>query len=109
MSVRKRGFRRLVVGGVEYRWKFPRRLTDQEEEQPGVWAVVQSADPQGSQLLIVFPNRHHVSGPHAEKGKPALPSKIAAGIHAALKAGWDKALTGFVWETAKPQRPPRPF
>ena len=100
MAVRSRGFRRVVVDGVEYRWKFPRRITDQEEQQQGVWAVVQRIEPAGAMLLVVFPQRHHMSGPHAAEGKPVLPSEIVAGIRAALNAGWysDRPGKQFRWQ-----------
>jgi hypothetical protein len=103
VAVRKQGSRRIVVDGVAYRWKFPRRLTDQEEELPGVWAVAQRVEPEGSQLLLVFPGRHHMSGPHADKGRPVLPSEVAAGIRAAVEAGWQADRPGkrFRWRMAE--------
>ena len=103
MAVRRRGFRKIVVGGVKFRWKFPRRVTDQEEERPGVWAVVQRVEPEGSQLLVVFPTRHHLSGPHKAEGRPVLPSEIVAGISAALNAGWvsDRPGKQFRWRMAE--------
>jgi hypothetical protein len=105
VAIRKRGFRRIVVDSIEYRWKFPRRLTDQEEEQPGVWAVAQRVQPAGALLCVVFPRRHHMSGPHAAEGKPVLPSEIVAGIRAALKAGWQSDRPGkqFRWQVAELQ------
>jgi hypothetical protein len=89
MAIRKRGFRRIVVDGVAYRWKVPHRLTqNQEDAWPGVWAAVQRIEPEGALLWVVFPLRYSLSGPLAEKGRPILPSEIAAGIRAALVAGW---------------------
>lgn len=98
-----RGFRRIVVDGVAFRWKFPRRLTDQEEEQPGVWAIAQRIEPAGPKLLIVFLRRHHMSGPHAAQGRPVLPSDIAAAIRVALNAGWEAARPGkqFCWQVTE--------
>ena len=103
MTVRKRGSRRIVVDGVTFRWKFPRRLTDQEEELPGVWAIAQRVEPEGPQLLLVFPERHHMSGPHAVQGRPVLPSEVAAGIRAAIEAGWQSDRPGkqFPWRMAE--------
>jgi len=101
VAASKQGSRR-IVDGVEYRWKFPRWRTDQEEDQHGVWAVAQRVE-EGSQLLLVFPQRHHMSGPHAQQGRPVLPSDIAAGIRAALTAGWhsDHAGSQFRWRVAE--------
>ena len=103
MTVRKRGSRRIVVDGVAYRWKFPRRLADQEEDLPGVWVVAQRVEPEGSQLLLVFPSRHHMSGPNAGLGRPVLPSDVVAGIKAALIAGWQSHEPGkqFHWRMAE--------
>jgi len=99
VTVRKRGSRQIVVDGIAYRWSFPRWLTDQEEEFPGVWVVAHRIEPEGSQLLLEFPNRHHMSGPHADQGRPVLPSEVAAGIKAAVAAGWQSDRPGkqFCW------------
>jgi hypothetical protein len=107
VAVRKRGFRRIVVDGVTYRWKFPRRQADQEEAWPGVWAIAQCVEPEGSQLLVVFPNRYHMGGPHADEGKPVLPSEIAAGIRATLRAGWQSDRPGkqFCWQMLESDAP----
>lgn len=108
MAANKRGSRRIVVDGVGYRWKFPRWRTDQEEDHPGVWAVAERVEPEGSQLLLVFPQRHHMSGPHAQQGRPVLPSDIAAGIRAALDAGWrsDRPGSQFRWRVAEQDAEP---
>lgn len=108
MAVRRRGFRRIVVDGIEYHWKFPRRSTDQEEERPGVWVVAQRVEPAGAMLCVVFPERHHMSGPHADEGKPVLPSEVVAGIRAALKAGWQADRPGkqFCWPMAEADAQP---
>ena len=103
MAASNRGFRQIVVDGVGRRWKFPRRLTDQEEDQPGVWAVAQRVEPEGSQLLLVFPKRHHMSRPHAQKGRPVLPSDILAGIRGALNAGWQSDQPGIQFVQRVPE------
>lgn len=91
MAVRKAGSRRIVVDGALYLWRFPRRpdLT-QQEGWPGVSVAASRADcPRASVLLLVFPRRFHLSGPVGqEPPRPVLPSEVAAGIRAALAAGW---------------------
>lgn len=44
-----------------------------------------------------------MSGPHADEGKPILPSEIVAAIRAALQAGWQSDQPGvrFVWRVAE--------
>jgi hypothetical protein len=40
-------------------------------------------------LLLAFPRRFHLSGPVGQAPpRPVLPSDVAAGIRAALAAGW---------------------
>jgi hypothetical protein len=90
MPVRKKGSRRIVVDGVSYLWRFPRRLThSQEDGWPGVMVTVNREDCRRAALLIAYPRRFHLSGPVGEEPpRPVLPSDVACGIHKALGAGW---------------------
>src|SRR5262245_51742092 len=90
VAVSKKGSRRIVVDGVTYMWRFPRRQTQsQEDGWPGVMVTVNREDCREASLLIAFPNRFHLSGPVGqEPPRPILPSDVAAGIRAALVAGW---------------------
>jgi hypothetical protein len=100
MAARKQGFRRIVVDGVAYRWKFPHRLTEnQQDGWPGVRVLIQRVEPGGAFLYLEFPQRHHMSGPCSEFGKPVLPAEVASGIRAALAAGWqaDRPSRPFQW------------
>jgi hypothetical protein len=90
VAVRKKGSRRIVVDGVVYLWRFPRRQTQsQEDGWPGLAVTANRVDcPRGS-LLIAFPQRFHLSGPVGQiPPRPVVPSDVAAGIRAALAAGW---------------------
>lgn len=105
MAVNKRGFRRIVVDGIAYRWKFPLRLTQRQEDGwPGVAVAVQRVEPAGAFLWVAFPQRHHPSGACGHLSQPILPSEVAAGIRAALVAGWMSDLPGkqFVQRVEEP-------
>ena len=90
MAVRKTGMRRIVVDGVNYLWKFPRRPTHFDWDCWGGCAVVvQRPDRGGSVLFVRFPQHH--PGVAAAVGYPVvsvLPSQIADAIRRAVAAGW---------------------
>lgn len=96
MAVRKTGSRRIVVGGVTYLWRFPRRPTVfQEECWGGCMATVQLADRPGSVLVVYFPQHQ----PSVAKAcgfpvVPVLPSHIANAIRRAVAAGWQASEPG---------------
>jgi hypothetical protein len=90
MAVRKSGMRRIVVDGVEYLWKFPRRPSHFDWDcWGGCAALVQRPDRRGSVLCVRFPQHH--PGVAAAVGFPVvsvLPSQIADAIRRAVVAGW---------------------
>jgi hypothetical protein len=90
MAVRKTGMRRIVVDGVEYLWKFPRRPSHFDWDcWGGCAALVQRPDRGGSVLFVRFPQ--HYPGVAAAVGfpvVPVLPSQIADAIRRAVAAGW---------------------
>lgn len=95
MAIPKKGSRRIVVDGLHYQWLFSR---SQEDEWPGASVRVNLADCPSASLWITFPPRFHLDGPIvAISRRTVLPSDVAAGIRAALAAGWI------------PDRPGRPF
>lgn len=107
MAVRKKGSRRIVVDGVTYLWRFPRRQThDQEDGWPGVMVTVSREDARQASLLLAFPHRFHLSGPVGQNPpRPVLPSDVAAGVRAAIAAGWvsDQPGKQFVLRVAEPE------
>jgi hypothetical protein len=90
LAIRKKGSRRIVVDGAAYLWRFPRRPTQsQQDGWPGVFVTANRADCPRASLVIAFPQRFHLSGPVGQvPPRPVLPSDVAAGIRAALRAGW---------------------
>lgn len=113
MAVRKKGSRRIVVDGIVYLWRFPRRQTQsQEDGWPGVGVTVSREDCRRASLLLGYPQRFHLNGPVAQDlPRPVLPSDVARGIRAALEGGWQAQEPGpqFVYrvqENAEPTVPP---
>src|SRR5437588_11679215 len=90
MAFRKAGSRRITVDGVTYRWRFPPRPTqDQQDGWPGVAVTISRADCRSAPLLLAFPQRFHLNGPVGEAPpRPGLPADVARGIRAALAARW---------------------
>ena len=90
MAVRKTGMRRIVVEGVEYLWKFPRRPSHLDWDcWGGCAALVQRPTRGGSVLFVRFPQHH--PGVAASVGVSVvsvLPSQIADAIRRAVAAEW---------------------
>jgi hypothetical protein len=54
-----------------------------------VFVTANREDCPRASLLLAYPDRFHLSGPVGqEPPRPVLPSYVAAGIRAALAAGW---------------------
>jgi hypothetical protein len=104
MAVRKKGARRIVVDGDAFRWRFPHRPTqNQQDGWPGVTVTVQPVPCEGALLVVAFPRCFRMDGPCGEAGKPVLPSEVARAVRAALAAGWrvDQPGKPFVWRVAE--------
>ena len=90
MTIKKKGFRRIVVDGVTYLWRFPRRPTNLEwDGNLAFTVIVQHVDRTGSVLSLSFGHRH----PTVARvwGSPVIsvtPSDVASGIRQALIEGW---------------------
>jgi hypothetical protein len=96
MAVRKVGTRRIVVDGVQYLWKFPRRPSQTDWDcWGGCAAVVQLPDQGGSVLLVRFPHHHPTVAPVAGfTVVSVVPSQIADAIRRAVAAGWRADMPG---------------
>lgn len=109
MAISGRGLRRILVDGVPYRWKLPRRLTEsQQDGWPGIMVLVLSAEPARAVLRLVFAQRHHPDGGCGHLGTPVLPSDVAAGIRKALTAGWQpqQRASSFTLRIVEPKAEP---
>jgi hypothetical protein len=89
VAMRRAGLRRIVVDGVEYRWKFPRRRDYHDRDcVGGCYALACRPDCRGSVLYITFPQYHPGTAPGLFPVVPVLPSQIASAIRRAVAAGW---------------------
>jgi hypothetical protein len=96
VAMRKIGCRRIVVYGVAYLWRAPRRPGRMDWDGNTAFTVtVQGEDRRGSALSIHFPQRH----PAVARvwGSPivsVVTSQVAAAIRRAIAAGWLPAEQG---------------
>jgi hypothetical protein len=93
MAIRKTGSRRIVVDGIEYRWRVRRKSTYIQAAFACSFVVsVQVAEASGQVL-------HVTAGARPDNwtqtpGEVVTPAPLAATIRAALKAGWKPAEPG---------------
>jgi hypothetical protein len=99
VALTKRGSRRIVVAGTEYRWRVRRKPTYSQGLcwSPLVYAV-ESADGDGpGQVLVVETGQSHPGNWMGVAGVSVTPRDVAAKIREGLTLGW------------KPSRPGSPF
>src|SRR5687768_12986053 len=82
MAISRKGYRRIVVDGVTFLWKTPRKAQRSDwEGDPGFVVLVQSEDRKGPALAIHFPQRHPaVAVLFGTPVVPVVPSEVAAAI-----------------------------
>lgn len=88
MAIVKKGSRRIVVDGVQYRWS----IHDKPRHDPPIGdsylpcSVERAVERPGAILVISFPVEYDY-----RRGKnltPVLPSHVVNAIRSALEAGW---------------------
>jgi hypothetical protein len=86
MHSKPKGARRIVVDGVPYFWRVPRRANGlQKDHEVGLFAVVWHAQARGAKLLVFCPIPHPQAAVDAFSMRP---SDIARGIREGLARGW---------------------
>ncbi len=101
MAVRKTGSRRIVVEGVEYRWRIAPRPTPGEFDYAGsMVASVQLAEHAGQVLFVQCGLRH--GNIRDLPGAIVTPRRIALAIQNALAAGWQPNERGEPFRIALP-------
>src|SRR5262245_66227705 len=90
MAMRKVGSRRIVVDGVAFLWRAPRRPTRYDwDGNTGITVTVQGEDRRGSLLSVHFRHRHpKVAQVWGSPVISVIPSQVAAAIRRAIRAGW---------------------
>lgn len=94
MALVRKGSRRIVVDGTEYRWRLRGRPT---YDQGLVWSpctfAVEHADTPGT-MLVVTTDQPHPSNWIGREAEPVLPSGVAAAVRLALSEGWTPTAPG---------------
>ncbi|GAB7188692.1 hypothetical protein ATKI12_8523 [Kitasatospora sp. Ki12] len=93
MTLAKKGSRRIVVDGVEYRWRVSRKHWCCDYDAATLGYAVEAAARPGT-TLVVETGRPSVAEPRAAAGELVLPREVAAGIRAARSAGWTPGRDG---------------
>ena len=102
MTLAKKGSRRIVVDGVEFRWRVRRRPTyDQGMAWTPLTFVVEQAEQRGALLVVSMPGPH-LSNWVGLPSEPVLPSTVASGVRSALAACWQPARPGPVFALTLP-------
>ncbi|MER7766866.1 hypothetical protein [Kitasatospora sp. NPDC096140] len=87
MALAKKGSRRIVVDGVEYRWRVSRKHWCCDYDGGTLGYRVEDASSPGT-TLVVETGRRAVLEPSPVPAELVLPREVAAGIRAALSDGW---------------------
>ncbi|GAA1261255.1 hypothetical protein GCM10009665_58780 [Kitasatospora nipponensis] len=93
MALAKKGSRRIVVDGVEYRWRVSRRHWCCDQDVNTLGYRVQHATRPGT-TLVVETGRPTVPAPTVLPAEVILPREVAAGIRAARSSGWTPSSNG---------------
>ncbi|MFB7911588.1 hypothetical protein ACFC1T_34665 [Kitasatospora sp. NPDC056076] len=93
MALGKKGSRRIVVDGVEYRWRMSRKHWCCDYEAGTLGYVVEDAARPGT-TLVVETGRPETSVPRLVPAEVVLPGEVAAGIRAARSQGWTPTAAG---------------
>ncbi|RPE33813.1 hypothetical protein [Kitasatospora cineracea] len=87
MALAKKGSRRIVVDGVEYRWRVSsKHWCCDHDPRPLGYAVEHAARP--GTTLVVDTGRPAVFPPEEVPEQLVLPGEVAAGVRVALADGW---------------------
>jgi hypothetical protein len=93
MAIVKKGSRRIVVDGLEYRWRVRRKIFIDQGLPPMTCSVQRAVDRPGSILVVCFPQTHPA---YVRPGEaiPATPSQVERAIRQALIQGWHPLQSG---------------
>ncbi|MFF7454596.1 hypothetical protein [Kitasatospora sp. NPDC008115] len=93
MALPRKGSRRIVVDGVEYRWRVSRPHLCCDYEGATLGYAAEDALRPGT-TLVVETGRRAVLDPERVPEEVILPGEVAAGIRAARSAGWTPGSDG---------------
>lgn len=93
MALAKKGTRRILVDGVEYRWRISKKHWCCDFEGATMGYVAQDATNPGT-TLVVETGRPARLNPNLLPTEVVLPREVAAGIRAARSRGWTPSSNG---------------
>ncbi|WP_035791344.1 hypothetical protein [Kitasatospora mediocidica] len=93
MALAKKGSRRIVVDGVEYRWRVSRKHWCCSYDRSTLGYVAEDATCPGT-TLVVETGRPALLDPGMVPGAVVPPREVAAGIRAARSKGWTPTSNG---------------
>ncbi|MFJ9695666.1 hypothetical protein [Kitasatospora sp. NPDC101183] len=93
MALPKKGSRRIVVDGVEYRWRVSGKHWCCDYDVSTLDYMVEDAASPGT-TLVVETGRPAVYPPSLVPAEVILPREVAAGIRAARSNGWTPSAHG---------------
>ncbi|MBD0676208.1 hypothetical protein [Streptomyces sp. CBMA156] len=93
MALARKGSRRIVVDGTEYRWRVRRQHWCCDYEGTTLGYAVQDARRPGTKL-VVDTGRPTLRDPAAVPAQVVMPREVAAGIRAARAQGWTSRSDG---------------
>ncbi|MFB7470303.1 hypothetical protein [Kitasatospora sp. NPDC056184] len=97
MALPEKGSRRIVVDGVEYRWRVSRQHLCCDYEGRTLRYVAEEAARPGT-VLVVETGRRVFLDPAPVPEQLVLPREVAAGIRAARSRGWTPGSGGSPFE-----------
>jgi hypothetical protein len=87
MAISKKYSRRIVVDGIAYRWRVPPEVEYDQTGHDGLVIVNVWLEEGAGQTLRLLGSSHPMRNA-AEPASVITPQRVAAGIRAALLAGW---------------------
>lgn len=96
MALNKKGSRRIIVDGIEYRWRIRRKPSYMQGLcwTPMTYAVEAANVDQPGTTLIVTSGQAHPSNWLGVETEAIRPVHVAASIREARSQGWDPMLAG---------------
>ena len=97
MAITRKGWRKIVVDGLAYKWRVTKEANYFDHIDNIGWANMRfTVESASGALLIVELNRPRLDywlyPELKDKMKPVTPHEVAAGIRGALSEGWEPTL-----------------
>ena len=91
MAISKKYSRRIVVDGVAYRWRIPPEVEYDQTGHDGLLIVNVWLEENAGQILRLHGSSHPMRN-EASPEAVITPRRVAEGIRAALRAGWQPTI-----------------